>query len=135
MISPPARSCVCSTELYLLLSQRKVQSNDTQPPPAESRNDAALIRANRGFYELLWADAKLLRPERCNTWPLVRELAAAAPRRLEVAPGLRQRLPLDGTCFVDLTSAMPRYAACMRAAPTRYTACSAHFPAPTPASI
>ncbi len=75
------------------------------PRPAESRNDAELIRANRGFYESLWAAAKLIGPERFNTWPLLRELAAAAPRRLEVAPGLRPRLPLDGTCFVDLSHA------------------------------
>jgi SAM-dependent methyltransferase len=77
----------------------------TQPRPAESRSDAELIQANRGFYESLWSRAKLIGPERFNTWPLARELAAAAPRRLEVAPGLRPRLPLDGTCFVDLSHA------------------------------
>ncbi len=75
------------------------------PRSAESRNDVELIRANRGFYESLWADAKLIGPERFNTWPLAHELAATAPRRLEVAPGLRPRLPLDGTCFVDLSHA------------------------------
>ncbi|MEO8809723.1 MAG: methyltransferase domain-containing protein [Rhodanobacter sp.] len=74
-------------------------------PPAESRSDAELIRSNRGFYESLWAQAKLVDPSRFNTWPLVRELAGKAPRRLEVAPGLRPRLPLDGTCFVDLSHA------------------------------
>ena len=42
-------------------------------------------------------------PERFNTWPLVAKLAAAAPRRLEVAPGLRPRLPLQHTFFVDLS--------------------------------
>ncbi|WP_460878457.1 class I SAM-dependent methyltransferase [Rhodanobacter koreensis] len=71
----------------------------------ENRSDSELIRANRGFYESLWADARLIGPERFNTWPLLHELAAAAPRRLEVAPGLRPRLPLDGTCFVDLSHA------------------------------
>lgn len=78
------------------------------PRPAESRSDAALIRVNRGFYESLWAEAKLIAPERFNTWPLLRELAAAAPRRLEVAPGLRPRLPLHDTCFVDLSQAALR---------------------------
>ncbi len=72
---------------------------------AESRNDAELILANRGFYESLWARAKLIGPERFNTWPLLHELATEAPRRLEVAPGLRPRLPLDGTCFIDLSHA------------------------------
>lgn len=78
------------------------------PRPAESHSHTALIRTNRGFYEMLWAEAKLIGPERFNTWPLLRELADAAPRRLEVAPGLRPRLPLHGTCFVDLSHAALR---------------------------
>jgi len=80
------------------------------PParPAENRSDAELIRNNRGFYESLWAQAKLIDPARFNTWPLLRELAQHAPRRLEVAPGLRPRLPLQDTCFVDLSLAALR---------------------------
>ncbi|OOG59794.1 methyltransferase domain-containing protein [Rhodanobacter sp. C03] len=73
--------------------------------PAENRSDAELIRVNRGFYESLWAEATLIEPERFNTWPLVHQLASTASRRLEVAPGLRPRLPLQGTCFVDLSHA------------------------------
>jgi SAM-dependent methyltransferase len=76
--------------------------------PASTRNDAELLRANRGFYESLWADARLIDPDRFNTWPLLSELAAAAPHRLEVAPGLRPRMPLDGTCFIDLSHAALR---------------------------
>lgn len=71
----------------------------------DERSDDELIRTNRGFYESLWSSAKLIGPERFNTWPLVRELAARSPRRLEVAPGLRPRLPLEHTCFVDLSHA------------------------------
>jgi SAM-dependent methyltransferase len=67
------------------------------------RTDADLSRVNHGFYESLWGSSRLVDPSRFNTWPLVLELAAAAPRRVEVAPGLRPRLPLDGTCFVDLS--------------------------------
>jgi SAM-dependent methyltransferase len=79
------------------------------PSPArDSRSNDDLIRANRGFYESLWADAHLVEPQRFNTWPLVRELVAAAPRRLEVAPGLRPRLPLEDTCFIDLSHAALR---------------------------
>ena len=76
--------------------------------PAESRSDTELIRSNRSFYESLWAQAKLIEPSRFNTWPLVQELARRAPRRLEVAPGLRPRLPLEDTCFVDLSHAALR---------------------------
>lgn len=75
---------------------------------AATRSDAELLSVNRGFYEALWSRARLVAPQRFNTWPLLGELAARAPRRLEVAPGLRPRLPLDGTCFVDLSRAALR---------------------------
>ena len=75
---------------------------------ADNRSDAELIRRNHNFYESLWARAKLIDPARFNTWPLLQELARQAPRRLEIAPGLRPRLPLDGTCFVDLSHAALR---------------------------
>jgi len=59
--------------------------------------------ANRRFYDPMWTDARLVGPERFNTWPLVHSLAAAGGARLEVGPGLRPRLPIDGTCFVDMS--------------------------------
>jgi SAM-dependent methyltransferase len=66
-------------------------------------SDAAGI--NRRFYEALWADTYLVRPERFNTWPLVSELSAAGPRRLEIGPGLRPRLPIAGTYCIDISRA------------------------------
>ena len=63
-----------------------------------------LLEANRRFYDPLWADARLVEPDRFNTWPLVSSLVSAARPRLEIAPGLRPRLPLDGTCFVDISA-------------------------------
>jgi SAM-dependent methyltransferase len=71
---------------------------------ASSRSAAELLEVNRQFYDALWRDARLVTPERFNTWPLVSSLAATAPRRLEIAPGLRPRLPLAGTQFVDLSA-------------------------------
>jgi len=69
--------------------------------------DAAAI--NRHFYDAFWADTYLIRPERFNTWPLVCELNAAGPRRLEIGPGLRPRLPFAGTYFVEISrSALSR---------------------------
>lgn len=69
-----------------------------------TRSAAELLEVNRTFYDALWRDARLVMPERFNTWPLVESLAASAPRRLEIAPGLRPRLPLAGTQFVDLST-------------------------------
>jgi SAM-dependent methyltransferase len=62
-----------------------------------------LERINRNFYERLWDEAQLIAPERFNTWPLVESLLRTNSRCLEVAPGLRPRLPLAGTRFVDVS--------------------------------
>lgn len=65
---------------------------------------ADMHEANRGFYDPLWRDCDVIRPEKFNTWPMIQEITAHAARRLEVGPGLRPRLPLDrGTTFVDLS--------------------------------
>ncbi len=60
--------------------------------------------ANRKFYDALWGKARLQRPERFNTWPLVSQLLPFAPRRLELGPGLRPRLPIEGTHFIDISA-------------------------------
>lgn len=70
----------------------------------QSRSDVELLDANRRFYDPLWRDARLVEPQRFNTWPLVSSLVAQSTRRLEVAPGLRPRLPIAGTQFVDISA-------------------------------
>lgn len=65
---------------------------------------AALLEANRRFYDPLWSGARLVAPDRFNTWPLVQELVAPSLRRLELGPGLRPRLPIAGTHFVDISA-------------------------------
>ena len=69
-----------------------------------ARSAAELLEVNRSFYDALWRDARLVMTERFNTRPLVQSLAASAPRRLDIAPGLRPRLPLAGTQFIDLSA-------------------------------
>jgi SAM-dependent methyltransferase len=66
-------------------------------------SDTELIEANREFYDTLWANARLIGPESFNTWPLVCSLVSRSRRSLEVAPGLRPRLPLERTQFVDMS--------------------------------
>jgi SAM-dependent methyltransferase len=66
-----------------------------------ARTERELDETNRRFYDGLWSDARLIAPERFNTWPLVSSLVSPTRQRLEVAPGLRPRLPIDGTRFVD----------------------------------
>jgi SAM-dependent methyltransferase len=78
-------------------------SRATASPTPRARGDAELRAANRDFYDRLWAASRLVEPDRFNTWPLVRPLAADGWRRLEVAPGMRPRLPLEGSYFVDLS--------------------------------
>jgi SAM-dependent methyltransferase len=69
----------------------------TYPIAADGRE------ANRRFYDPMWTDARLVAPDRFNTWPLVASLAVGGGLRLEVGPGLRPRLPIDGTYFVDMS--------------------------------
>lgn len=67
------------------------------------RSDSELLEVNRRFYNGLWSAARLVEPQRFNTWPLVSTLVQSSASRLEVAPGLRPRLPLEGTRFVDIS--------------------------------
>ena len=69
-----------------------------------ARTGSELRDVNRHFYDALWTDARLIEPERFNTWPLVQSLLAPAQRRLEVAPGLRPRLPIEDTQFIDISA-------------------------------
>jgi len=64
---------------------------------------ADLAARNSAFYDHLWSRTYLTRPERFNTWPLIAALLPGAPLRLEVGPGLRPRLPIAGTHFLDIS--------------------------------
>jgi SAM-dependent methyltransferase len=75
-----------------------MQSGLSQTPSGR-----ALVDENRSFYNGLWSSARLIEPQRFNTWPLVQSLLPEAAQRLEVAPGLRPRLPIEGTQFVDIS--------------------------------
>jgi SAM-dependent methyltransferase len=72
-------------------------------PSAPIRGDRELLEVNRRFYDLLWSGARLVEPQRFNTWPLVSSVLPRSQRQLEVAPGLRPRLPLEATQFVDIS--------------------------------
>jgi SAM-dependent methyltransferase len=61
------------------------------------------VSANRSFYDALWSSSEMIAPQRFNTWPLLIDLAASAPMRLEIGPGLRPRLPIEDTYFVDIS--------------------------------
>jgi len=70
----------------------------------QTRSPQELVEDNRRFYDSLWSDCRLVGPDRFNTWPLVQSLLPASGARLEVAPGLRPRLPIEGTQFVDISA-------------------------------
>ena len=61
------------------------------------------VATNRRFYDALWSASRVTPPQRFNTWPLLSSLAATARTRLEIGPGLRPRLPIAGTCVVDVS--------------------------------
>ena len=81
--------------------------------PAQSPGTDELFEHNRRFYDSLWSRSELVPPERFNTWPRVRELAAECESRLEVGAGMRPRLPLEGSAFADISQPA---LACLRAA-------------------
>jgi SAM-dependent methyltransferase len=74
------------------------------PAPAPDTPGRDLLAENRRYYDSLWSDSQLVEPQRFNTWPFVSSLIADAGRRLEVAPGLRPRLPIEGTQFLDISA-------------------------------
>ncbi len=63
-----------------------------------------MLDVNRRYYDQLWSESRLIDPQRFNTWPLVQSLLPGSAARLEVAPGLRPRLPIEGTQFVDISA-------------------------------
>ena len=71
---------------------------------ARTRTAHELLTDNRRFYDLLWAGADLVEAEHFNTWPLIQSLLPRDGRQLEVAPGLRPRLPIEGTAFADISA-------------------------------
>jgi SAM-dependent methyltransferase len=75
-----------------------------QSDSSQALGERELLEKNRSYYDMLWSGARLVEPQRFNTWPLVQSLLPTAPRRLEVAPGLRPRLPMEGTQFVDISA-------------------------------
>lgn len=79
-------------------------SASAQPQSSQALNERELLDRNRRYYDSLWSDARLIEAQRFNTWPLVQSLLPRAARRLEVAPGLRPRLPIEGTHFLDISA-------------------------------
>ncbi|MDP8986314.1 MAG: class I SAM-dependent methyltransferase [Pseudomonadota bacterium] len=82
---------------------RPRSAGPVRPSEPRLRSAAELLDANRQYYDSLWAGARLVEPQRFNTWPLVQSLLPQGGRQLEIAPGLRPRLPLDRTHFVDIS--------------------------------
>jgi SAM-dependent methyltransferase len=68
----------------------------------QTSGDVAFI--NRTFYDALWSNARLERADRFNTWPIISGLLPSAAARLEIGPGLRPRLPVAGTHFIDISA-------------------------------
>jgi SAM-dependent methyltransferase len=88
-----------------MVRDKAAQGSSAIAPPKSSQalTERELLERNRCYYDMLWSDARLVEPQRFNTWPLVESLLPTAVQRLEVAPGLRPRLPIRGTQFLDIS--------------------------------
>ncbi|MDP1770041.1 MAG: class I SAM-dependent methyltransferase [Nitrospirota bacterium] len=75
----------------------------TQISPVQEATRPTVATVNQNFYDGLWSGSHVVLPHRFNTWPRLASLAASAPARLEIGPGLRPRLPILGTSFVDIS--------------------------------
>jgi SAM-dependent methyltransferase len=86
-----------------------------------------LASRNRAFYDALWSSARLHQPSEFNTWQFVASLLPTSPLRLELGPGLRPRLPIAGTCFVDVSPAAGRRLRAGAGLPLTGTVCALPF--------
>ena len=76
-------------------------------PTPTLRAERELLEVNRRFYNLLWSGARLVKPERFNTWPLVSSVLPQSRRQLEVAPGRAH----GASVMLGLVSSLPFAAA------------------------
>jgi SAM-dependent methyltransferase len=82
--------------------------NDRALPASTAKSSSAkrdTTRTNQEFYNSLWSRVRWPAPERFNTWNLISGWCRDAKTRLEVGPGMRPRLPVAGTSFLDLSDA------------------------------
>jgi len=63
-----------------------------------------LRAVNTRFYDTLWRKSRLVGPECFNTWAVVQSLLRESEQRLEIGPGLRPRLPIADTVFIDISA-------------------------------
>jgi len=80
---------------------RAIDGRRVRAEPHDAGHAAA--DRNRRFYTAVWSTTPTVPPERFNTWPFLSALAGSAKSRLEVGSGRRPRLPIAGTCFVDIS--------------------------------
>jgi SAM-dependent methyltransferase len=74
------------------------------PSTTTAKNTTDTLAAiNRRFYDEIWLGAEIYSGDAFNSWVAVGPRVERAETRLEVGPGLRPRLPVSGTRFVDLS--------------------------------
>jgi SAM-dependent methyltransferase len=66
-------------------------------------SEKEILEKNRHFYDELWGNAELLEAHHFNTWTLIKRLLEGKNQCLEIAPGLRPRLPIENTHQIDIS--------------------------------
>lgn len=60
-------------------------------------------RQQARHYDRVWTIGRVWNPRVWPEWPLIEPLLPNSPRRLEIGPGVRPRLPIVNTCFADVS--------------------------------
>lgn len=60
------------------------------------------IEINKSFYNKLWSITNVWDPKRWGHWQIIKDIPAT--NILEIGPGIRPKVPISGTYFVDISS-------------------------------
>lgn len=102
-LAPAAGPAIPCAQPHFGLRGQTTIERPTRNLATETEKTPDLQTANTQFYDALWRRSRLVGPECFNTWPVVQTLLGEGGRRLEIGPGLRPRLPIAGTFFVDIS--------------------------------
>ncbi|MBI2580639.1 class I SAM-dependent methyltransferase [Candidatus Woesearchaeota archaeon] len=61
-------------------------------------------KLNQGYYDAVWSCSGLMRHDAWPIWRLLRLAARQGRRMLELGPGMRPRIPVKGSWFIEISN-------------------------------